>query len=548
MLLLLALLSLVAAVKVVSVPSEYLELQRLGKDIYGYSVEAESVLRVTGTNLARGIFDTIKSITGVSPYFRMGGITNDHLIVSPNQDKPEINLGSKISVRKDWFEQWGNYWSDDTKIIFTTNFQDRTNGWGNGSQLAEWAIEVLGDRLEALEFGNEIDHYSWGADPTKEYVELYFRFNEKLKSLPWWKNTPINAAVFADPPGFPDQVYHPGMNVVNAIEHGLVDSGISAYVVHLYPQSTCDAPRVQRLSLPTLSNHAVVWANISQFTPDRYAATNEGVPLVLGETNSISCRGRSGISDTFGAALWGVDYCLTAAALGIPQVYWHLHAESDYSAFVPYDYEVDGKSLQHGIRANFYTHLFLAHVVSGSDEHQVAALPDANSTDFSGFGVFSSDPEKTLKKLVFVDLGIWNTSYPYISNPTTNSDYDSTYVSEGERPIREVIVMTPWQHNTEIEVVRLMGEGTNAKSGVNVSGTTVSNEDGSLQGALEQERLIVGNDGIVRFSLLQAQAVLLTVVSNNNTIISSTPPTKGSASIYIILLQHLKQFLYDFSM
>ncbi|KAG4217930.1 hypothetical protein PC116_g33590, partial [Phytophthora cactorum] len=53
----------------------------------------------------------------------------------------------------------------------------------------------------------------------------------------------------------------------------------------------------------------------------------------MGETNSVSCSGKSGISDTFGAALWGVDYVLLGASIGIRKTYFHLGAQSEYSAF-----------------------------------------------------------------------------------------------------------------------------------------------------------------------------------------------------------------------
>ncbi|KAG9665286.1 hypothetical protein KCU64_g50, partial [Aureobasidium melanogenum] len=59
------------------------------------------------------------------------------------------------------------------------------------------------------------------------------------------------------------------------------------------------------------------------------AADKAGIPLVFGETNSASCSGRSGISDTFGAALWSVDYVLLAASIGMPKVYFHPGANAE---------------------------------------------------------------------------------------------------------------------------------------------------------------------------------------------------------------------------
>lgn len=499
---------------------------------YGYSIEAESILNVTKTELARGLFASIRRIAGSSPPLRMGGITNDYVIVDPDQDEVHKTVGSHISVREKWFHTWGDYWLNDTKIIYTTNFQDDNNEWGNGTQLAEWAVGSLGDRLEALELGNEPDHYEWGDNPTNEYVARFFKFYDKLQNQTWWRGTSIHAAVFADPPGFPSIAFYPGMTIENAIDNGLKDPSFSAYVTHNYPLTVCfqDHPEAKAyLTVETLSNHDVVWSNISQFIPTASLALSQNAPLIIGETNTAACRGRSGISDTMAAALWGVDYALTAAAFGIPQVYWHLHAKSDYSAFIPLDYDIDGHHIQHGVRANFYGHFFLAHVISGSNQYKIAALPNANDTDFSGFGVFNSNSSESLRKLVFVDLGIWNTSEPYTSSLVANPEYNnSRYVSNGSRPVRDIFVTTPWQQNTSVEVIRLMAEGTNAKSGVNVSGTTLDNDDGSIQGDFSPEILQVGHNGTIKIELPQAEAVLVQLGNKEANDSSSMNPSNTS--------------------
>lgn len=44
---------------------------------------------------------------------------------------------------------------------------------------------------------------------------------------------------------------------------------------------------------------------------------------VLGETNSVSGGGAAGVSPTFGAALWTMDYTLQAASRNISRVYFH---------------------------------------------------------------------------------------------------------------------------------------------------------------------------------------------------------------------------------
>lgn len=63
--------------------------------------------------------------------------------------------------------------------------------------------------------------------------------------------------------------------------------------------------------------------NLTTFTIDIAAVKQKGLIYVLGETNSYSCHGAPGVSNTAGAALWGLDYALLAGQLGITRVYFH---------------------------------------------------------------------------------------------------------------------------------------------------------------------------------------------------------------------------------
>lgn len=320
-------------------------------------------------------------------------------------------------------------------------------------------------------------------------------------------------------------------DIVNLTAEGLVDREhkvVESYSVHLYPQSTCDAERWLRMRLDLLSNHTVLWLNVSQYIPQVAAADNASTPLVMGETNSISCSGRSGISDTFGAALWSADYVLMAASIGIPKVYFHLGAQSQYSAFTPEPYELDNETLSSGIRANFYSHYFVAKVVEGLDAtassaaYNIAALPGANTSDLSGYVVYQGG---SVAKVVLLDMGVWNGTEG-LSNPSTLSSTDGTVFSNGTRPVYRMRVATPWSEGSTVDIVRLQGPGTNAKSLVNVSGVTFDSMTGVRMGNETVEQVAVEEGGTVRFSLSQAEAVLLTVQAGNG----SGPANSSSAT------------------
>ncbi|KAI1741785.1 glycoside hydrolase superfamily [Xylaria scruposa] len=554
-------------------------------DVYGYSIEPVWLDSYTNTSLANTLLSSIANVTGKAPPIRVGGNTADQTYLYPSSPLPLTGNDSvaipdpftakAFNITPRWFDTWATYFPTGTDLIYTLNLADNSSAWANAVSEAEAAHASLGDSLVAFELGNEIDHFinkgwrdaSWGV---KAYIEQFRNLTGQITSSDWYqalataknKTPTFQAGVFADPPLVPDQQDEiDDFSIANLTAAGIVSRPeekdiISSYATHLYPQSTCDTARWYRLSLDLLSNHNVLWQNVSQYIPQVAAADAAGAPLVMGETNSASCSGRSGISDTFGAALWAVDYVLTAASLGIRKVYFHLGARSEYSAFTPLAYELKNETLAPGIRAGWYAHYFVARVVSDASydcsgrqsqtRFRIAALPGANSSSLSGFAVYDGDEDANngaLRKLVFLDMGVWNGTEG-LSNPSTLSATDGTMFSQGTRPVSTFEVATPWSDGAEVRVVRLTAPGTNAKSNASVAGTlfddrtgepAVGGVEGARLGDEYSEIVRVGAEGIVKLDVRRAEAVLLEVdidmdcsangqSGGNN---GSTPATSG---------------------
>lgn len=52
---------------------------------------------------------------------------------------------------------------------------------------------------------------------------------------------------------------------------------------------------------------------ISIYLNTQNLAQQAGLPLIMFETNTASCGGFAGISDSYGAALWAIDYGMQLA-------------------------------------------------------------------------------------------------------------------------------------------------------------------------------------------------------------------------------------------
>lgn len=111
---------------------------------------------------------------------------------------------------------------------------------------------------------------------------------------------------------------------LTAVE-GTANNYVKTYCSHNYPQSASTA------NLATLMGHSDIKSQISGFSSEITAASNMGKPHIFGETNSgksdlrqrkdllttvLATQGGGGISPTFGAALWILDYVMQTVIMG----------------------------------------------------------------------------------------------------------------------------------------------------------------------------------------------------------------------------------------
>jgi hypothetical protein len=105
--------------------------------------------------------------------------------------------------------------------------------------------------------------------------------------------------------------------------------------VHRYPLRNCFVP-------PTSAQYPTIGHLLSSYAtsglahsvkPWVRAAHAQHRLLRLDELNSVACRGRKGVSDTFASSLWVVDALFQLAHLGIDGVNMHTLPRSSYELF-----------------------------------------------------------------------------------------------------------------------------------------------------------------------------------------------------------------------
>jgi hypothetical protein len=103
-----------------------------------------------------------------------------------------------------------------------------------------------------------------------------------------------------------------------------------------YPTDNCFAqygvgtPRDPQTTFPDFLNHTAGQAIIRPYLNSTAYAQTKGKQLLMFETNTASCGGFVGISDSFGAALWGLDYAMQMAYSNFSGALFHVGGQNVY--------------------------------------------------------------------------------------------------------------------------------------------------------------------------------------------------------------------------
>jgi len=116
-------------------------------------------------------------------------------------------------------------------------------------------------------------------------------------------------------------------------------------------------------------NHSSTVASVQKHLNESRILLSQGVtqPYILGETNSLYNEGAPGLSNSFGAALWGLDFNLHCAANNIRRVHMHQGTNYRYASWQPI--QTVNETL--GTKAPYYANIavarFLGNSVGGGD-------------------------------------------------------------------------------------------------------------------------------------------------------------------------------------
>ncbi|KAI1081896.1 glycoside hydrolase family 79 protein [Whalleya microplaca] len=475
-----------------------------------FSIEFSSFPDFAGNNsnpneFSDNLLNNLGNLTGTKPYIRVGGNTQDFAIYNPDLQialngtynaSRSTDYPTTIEIGPSYFESYSTWPNVKFSHGFNMGGNHDDRQWETLLQTAAVACKALGkDKLYLWEYGNEPDLFS-SAVRASDY-------NESDYVAEWLNGTrAIRDVIEANCPDLlgNDTYGYLAPSFAGTTNHlkapltwagGLDEDGnIRLFSSHNYI-SGAETPGVTLQG--TLMNHTRTRQSIDAHLAE-YASIKPGIPQILGETNSLYHEGRPGLSNTFGAALWGIDYNLYAASTGIGRVHMHMGTDYRYASWQP----ITTNRTTIATAPPYYGNIAVAAFLGSSQPVRVAHLPLNNSTNDEE-AAYAAYVNNTLARILVVNLRAYN----YTSNGTA------------ARPVHTYAFEVGGLEGQEVEVAvrRLYANGSDATTGISWDGWSYAYElDRGRPVRLENVttgEVVKAVDGVVEVGVPDSQAVIL---------------------------------------
>ncbi|KAB8659295.1 hypothetical protein FH972_026184 [Carpinus fangiana] len=218
-----------------------------------------------------------------------------------------------------------------------------------------------------------------------------------------------------------------------------------------------------------------------------------GVPYVLREMASVGPIGQQGISDTFGAALWTLDFFLYAATLNITSVQIHMTDNSFAAPWQP----IDKYDMAPHVRPSYYAFAAMAQIIGAGCTTRVQTLPlptvpAGYANRLVAYSIYRGD---NIAGIVVINTMVSN----------------STDRSKGSI---EINLSLPDHGNANFFVSSLLGPGTDATTNTTWNGLSFETGDfkpAAVGGASAAQQKALSRSGAARIQLRDASAIVISL-------------------------------------
>ncbi|KAJ7037927.1 glycoside hydrolase family 79 protein [Mycena alexandri] len=376
-------------------------------------------------------------------------------------------------------------------------------------QIVEYGEAVLGDNLLGIQVGNEPDLYSAHQHRNGSYSPQNYanEFGEMVAALAADPNVPVrNNLIGPSVSGTwsPEDVWNTGFITqytdslgALSVEHYPTDNCFPEYGIGVYhdPQT----------EFSDFLNHTSGVALCSPYLNSTKIAQAAGKPFLMFETNSASCGGFPGISDSFGGALWALDYGLQMAYSNFSGAMLHVGGQNVfYNPFTAPPTNVS-RFFEWTIGAVYYSALISAEVFGSTNTSQIIDLHGNDGSIYTPqYAIYENG--------ALARVALFN----YMTDPSGKNDYTATLtVAGGTVP-------------SSVQVKYFLSDSVSTKDNITWAGQTlggIHEVDGRFQGILNV--VSISCDSTANTCLIPVQApafalVFLTTPTNVATVTFST--------------------------
>ncbi|KAF2829306.1 hypothetical protein CC86DRAFT_345965 [Ophiobolus disseminans] len=364
----------------------------------GFGIEPSNLFSFTGGNdyvneFSVQLLQNLADYSGRPAHIRLGGNTQDYMVW--NQSKTELrwsankNSQAQGAIAADSMIIGPGYFTaldrfpKDTPITFGLNMAYMGSDWADHIvALAQGAVDgIKNTKLYSFEVGNEPDLWMQNSFRTAGWSgQLYTdQFLDRCEQV---------CDRVLKPSGLPCSFFEPPatastigttFEINQLVSDGIMDGRngqqyMTAWNQHdyFYFIGVTKTP----LTLSDLMDMDQTNTQFAYWEKQVGIALKTGLPYVLREMSSVGPIGMPGVSDTFGASLWTLNFFLYAASIGISSVQMHMTDNSNASAWQPipmYGHETTF------VRPQYYAHAAVAQLIgNGNGTTQVSVLKTSN--------------------------------------------------------------------------------------------------------------------------------------------------------------------------
>ncbi|KAF8529719.1 glycoside hydrolase family 79 protein [Hysterangium stoloniferum] len=258
--------------------------------------------------------------------------------------------------------------------------------------IAEASEQILGEYLLGLQVANEPDLYGTHGLRPSTYAPADFVQDYQTMITAIQTDTNIKNKTNLIGPSLccfwtPEQVFDAGfLNFADSLAYLAVEH----YADTRCPDGHGNIKQSQD-ALPEYMSHTLAVSQMLAYLNTANIAQAHGKPLIMMETNTASCGGFPGLSDSFGAALWGLDWALQMAYSNFSGAMMHVGGQNVYyNPFTPPPGALVRKA-QWTIGPMYYVALIVSEIFGSSNASRITDLFQNSNNPFTpGYAIYEN--------------------------------------------------------------------------------------------------------------------------------------------------------------